>query len=160
MNQPNKEQKNILLYIAIGLVSLGLLLPYFNKPTISVDYNQNFAKPTEKTLLDLCDPVIASLKGSGKDGAVLASLYNDLATLIEIDDSIVKNTEEIREANSLSGKMLKLDIQTKYPDFPKSANNLVVTHIGDENAVLSTELRKKSADAFRALAWACNEGSK
>lgn len=152
------DTNKILLLIASALIAYALFIPKIN--SINLDNNYSFEKPTNAVLLELSEPVIKSLNNSGNDGLALANLYKDLATLIEVDDSIIKNTEEIREANRLSGKMLQLDIKGKYPNLAESANNLVITYIGDDNAVLSTELREKSVDAFKALAWACSEGSK
>jgi hypothetical protein len=55
--------------------------------------------------------------------------------------------------------MSRLDLKGKYPNLSEAANNMIIKYIGNENAALSDELRTKSANAFRALAWACKEGS-
>jgi hypothetical protein len=96
------------------------------------------------------------------DGKRLASLYSDLATLIALDgdNEVVKTTEDIKQANSLAGLLLKLDLKGKYPDLSPSCTNLIKSMIGDDNAPLDKELRAKSVEAFKILAWACNEGSK
>ena len=73
---------------------------------------------------------------------------------------VIKNTEEIRQANSLAGTMLRLDIKGKYPNLAKEATEVIVASIGDDNINLSPELRTKAADGFNALAWAYNEASK
>lgn len=161
--------KNILLVIAGLLILIGLL-----KPDISNLFNNdkklnsvviNLEKPSED-LLDECELVIKSLKDGPSsrinDGKSLASLYVDLAKLIalEEDKEIIKTTEEIRQANSLSGTMLDLDIDGAYPQLAENCNNLIVSAIGEDNVSLDKELRKKAVEGFNALAWACNEGAK
>ena len=78
----------------------------------------------------------------------------------EKDIKKIKNTEEIRQANKLAGLMLRLDIKGKYEDLPEAAQALVLTAIGDDNVLLNPDLRAKAVNGFKALAWACNEGSK
>jgi hypothetical protein len=150
---------NPLLLIGILLIGGSIIVSRIPSPSLVPESSQ-IAQPTNTELLELCKPVTVALNGSGEDGQKLANLYNDLATLIEIDDGIIKNTEEIREANRVGGKMSKLDLKDKYPNLAEAANALVVAYIGDDNVVLSTELRQKSVEAFRALAWACQEGAK
>ena len=43
------------------------------------------------------------------------------------EDLVIKNTDEIRQANSIAGVMLRLDIKGKYPDLAKEANRYIVT---------------------------------
>lgn len=154
----NQQKLNPLLLVGIGLIAFSLLssgVSISGLGTQSVD----IPKPSDPVLLELADPIIKSLNGAGEDGRKLASLYNDIATLIEINDEVIKNTEEIREANRIAGKMSRLDLKGKYPNLAEAANNMIIKYIGDENAALSDDLRSKSVDAFRALAWACKEGS-
>lgn len=156
-----KQNNGLLLIIATGLILYSLFFGGINL-TSSQNTDLQIPKPSAN-LLELCAPVIDSIKGkadSHKDGLILANLYSDVATLIELNEDIIKNTEEIREANKISGSMLKLNIKDKYPQFPSAATNLVVEYIGDDNIALSPELRQKSVEAFKALAWACNEASK
>lgn len=162
MNQSkNKNSLHVVLLVLGGLLILiGLVSPNLGKLSILDNSNAKYVKPSDPALLQLAESVVASLDNGGEDALALANLYNDIATLIEIDQDIIKNTEEIREANRISGNMLNLGIKDKYPDLGESANKLVVSYIGDDNAALSPELRKKSVEAFRALAWACREGSK
>jgi hypothetical protein len=42
----------------------------------------------------------------------------------------------------------------------KETKDVIVAAIGDDQVLLSTELRAKAVDGFKALAWACNEGVK
>ena len=164
-----KSQKALLL-VAVVLVCIGVFKP--NIPawkftpnvtpvvdTIVVD------KPSDPIVLEKCQDVIMALKNNGDhktDGKRLASLYLDLALLIELDgdNEVIKNTEEIRQANGLSGLMLSMDIKNKYPNLADAAKSVIVSSIGDDNVLLDPELRTKSAQAFRSLAWACNEGAK
>lgn len=147
---------HFLLMIGLVLIGFSLLGNQLNNNLMIPD-SVNITKPNDAKLLDMANSVTLALQGGKQDAQKLANLYNDLATLIEIDDGIIKNTEEIREANRIAGQMSKLNIKDKYPDLANAANTLVTTHIGDDNITLSEELRKKSVDAFRALAWACQE---
>jgi hypothetical protein len=160
MNQSKNNGYTILLILGGLLILIGLVSPNLGKLSILDNSNATYVKPSDPVLLQLTESVVSSLGNGGDDALALANLYNDIATLIEIDQDIIKNTEEIREANRISGHMLNLGIKDKYPNLGESANKLVVTYIGDDNAALSPELRKKSVEAFRALAWACREGSK
>lgn len=162
--------KNILLVIAAILVLIGLLKPNLtniihrpNNPAVIID-NTVYPAPPE-SLKDKTTDVIKALSVDEDrkiDGKRLASLYNDIANLIELDgdNEIVKNTEEVRQANRLSGLMLKLNIKDKYENLAEVNQALIVSAIGDDVVLLNSDLRTKAVEAFRALAWACNEGSK
>jgi hypothetical protein len=162
--------KTILITLASALILIGLIKPDFSSWTNPESSPSNVlnvvdapADPVLKEKADLVVKVFMSGQGNRKvDGVRLSGLYYDLATLIELDgkNEVVKNTDEIRQANALAGVMAHLDIKGKYPDLAQATNNVVVAGIGDENAVLSKELRAKAVDSFRALSWACYEGSK
>lgn len=154
----NQQKFNPLLLVGIGLIAFSLLSSNFSFPSLG-SQSVDIPKPSDPVLVELASPVISELNGAGEDGTKLSNLYNDLATLIEINDDIIKNTEEIREANRIAGKMSRLDLKGKYPNLGEAANNMIIKYIGDENSALSDELRSKSVSAFRALAWACKEGS-
>ena len=160
----------ILLAIGCGLLLVGLLKPNIqfplnNKPVV-VDNIVVVTPPADKNLREKCQLVIDVLSNAGsdrkKDGQRLSDLYMDLATLIELDgeNQVVKTTEEIRQANVLSGMMLRMNIQGKYPGLADAAQTVVISQIGDEAVVLDEELRQKAVEAFRALSWACYEGAK
>lgn len=152
------------LLILVGLTKFDLsrlnLLP--NRP-VSVDVLE-LPEPTDENVKKEADDVVSLLKGSGgkSDAKRLRDLYLDLAKLVELDgeNEVIRNTEEIRQANSLAGVMLRLDIKGKYANLPKEAKEVVVAAIGDDQILLSKELRSKAVDGLNALAWACNEGSK
>ena len=162
------KQKNILLGLAGLLILVGLLKPEFsnilgpNKP-VSVDVLE-LSAPTDEAVKKEADDVVALLKEAGAKGDAkrLRDLYIDLAKLVELDgeDEVIKSTEEIRQANSLAGVMLKLDMKGKYPNLAKEAKEVVVASIGDDQILLSKELRVKAVEGLNALAWACNIGSK
>lgn len=156
----SQKSNSLLLIIGIGLLLVGLFGSSFSGLSISTNNSTVFEKPTDSKLLELAQPVTAALDNGGNDAVVLANLYNDLATLIALDQDVIKNTEEIKVANSLTGYMLKLDMKDKYPDLGESSNKMVMSYLGDDNAVLSPELRRKAVEVFKALAWACNEGAK
>jgi hypothetical protein len=161
----------LLLGVGVALIAIGLFKPDLSnwintggtvtRPSVVV-----IEKPSDKDLEIMALKVVDALRsgGSGRkvDGVKLAELYNDLATLISLngEDAVIKNTEEIRQANSLAGLMLKMDIKGKYSNLAKSCNDLIVSIIGDDSVPLTDTLRTKSVDGFRALSWACNEGSK
>lgn len=157
---------NKLLWIIAGiLLFVGIAKPNLNFDTKTpIVVVNNLVEPTG-SLRDKADAVIKALSVNSDrktDGKRLASLYNDMATLISLDgdDQVVKNTEEIRQTNRLVGAMLKLNIKGKYSDLPDAAKALIVEAIGDDEVLLNNDLRAKAVDGFKALAWACNEGSK
>lgn len=162
--------KNLVLVLAGLLIIIGLLKPDLSKFIIPSNSNNNVSivvveKPENAEILDECEAVINALKENSDrktDGKRLASLYIDMATLVGLDgdDMVLKNTEEIRQANKLSGAMLRLDIKGKYPKLAKAAESVVVSSIGDDSVLLDSKLRQKAVDGFNALAWACLEGSK
>jgi hypothetical protein len=164
------NSKSLLLILAGVLIFVGLTKPdvtWLVKPkSPAVDNIVVITPPESKELRDKCSSVIDVLKNASsdrkQDGVRLSDLYMDLATLIELDgeNEVVKNTEEIRQANSLSGAMLRMNLKNKYPGLSDAAQAVVINQIGDDAIPLDSHLRKKSVDTFRALAWACLEGSK
>jgi hypothetical protein len=162
------NNKTLLLILAGILVFIGLLKPdvskLLNRPSDNISIVV-VEKPSNAEILDECQAVMDALKADSDrsiDGKKLASLYLDMATLVGLDgdDQVIKDTEEIRQANKLSGLMLKLDLKGKYPDLKDAAQKLVIASIGDDNILLDSKLRQGAVDGFKALAWACNEGSK
>lgn len=161
--------KNLVLWLGAILIVLGLF-----KPDLSKFFNSNESnnavtvvveKPSNPEILDECQAVIDALKANKDrkvDGSRLSSLYSDMATLVGLDgeDTVLKNTEEIRQANKLAGVMLKLDIKGKYPNLAKAAESVVISSIGDDSVVLDPKLREGAVNGFKALAWACQEGAK
>ena len=166
----NLNGKNLLLALAGLLIVIGLVKPdlsnlgvFPNNPS-TIDVMELVA-PTDEKVKKEAEDVIILLKKSGgskSDFRKLRDLCLDLGRLIELDgnDMVIKNTEEIRQANSLSGVMLRLDIKGKYPELAKESKEVIVASIGDDNINLSPDLRTKSVEGFNALAWAYNESSK
>jgi hypothetical protein len=159
--------KKVLLALGGLLIFLGLLKPEFSNvlnPRPSVVDVLELPAPTDEAVKKEADDVVALVKESGAKGDAkrLRDLYLDLAKLVELDgeDEVVKSTEEIRQANSLAGVMLRLDIKGKYPNLAKEAKEVVVAAIGDDQIPLSKELRAKAVEGLNALAWAFNMGSK
>lgn len=163
----------ILLSIGLVLLAVGFFKPnlnFLNKisptPSIAVE-NYVTDAPSDDDLLANARSIIGVLDKSDdstkrSDCLKLSSLYADMAILIELDsdDAVIKDTAAIREANSLSGKMLRLNIKDKYPGLAEAAKDLLITAIGEEDVVLDEEARANATDAFRALSWAFYEGSK
>lgn len=161
------NKKLILLIVGCLLIVFGILKPDLSNILVKPEAATvvSIEKPSNKDLLDECEKVTESLKevsSSASDANRLASLYMDLATLVELDgeDEVVKNTDDLRQVNSLSGLLLKINIKGKYPKLAAAAKSVVVASIGDDNIPLTKELRAKAVEGFRALAWACKEGSK
>jgi|694.fasta_scaffold05623_37 hypothetical protein len=165
------NSKNLLLLIALLLIAIGIFKPNLNnfldsnRPSVNVVDNLDLVAPSSDELLTKSKDIIKALSSNSDrkiDGKRLASLYNDMATLISLDgeNEVIKNTEDIRQANRLAGLLLRLDIKSKYPDLPEAAKALIVQSIGDDNVLLNKELRENAVNGFKALAWACNEGSK
>ncbi|NBT07555.1 MAG: hypothetical protein EBS98_02015 [Chitinophagia bacterium] len=162
------NSKTLLLLVAALLIAIGWFKP--SMPMLdNSGYSSstvNVVKPSNKELLDECDSVIRALRNGPSsrkvDGKRLASLYLDLATLISLDgeDCVIKNTEEIRQANRLAGIMLKLDMKDKYENLAKANTDLIKAAIGDDSVLLDDGLREKAVEGFNALAWASYEGSK
>jgi siroheme synthase (precorrin-2 oxidase/ferrochelatase) len=163
------KQSNALLIIAGLLILVGLgkfdlskinILP--NKPAV-VDVME-LSVPSDESILKEAKDVVKIVKDqmTKEEARKLRDLCLDLGQLIKLDgeDQVIKNTEEIRQANSIAGSMLKLDIKGKYPDLAQETKEVIIAAIGDDNIVLSPDLRVKCVDGFNALAWAFNEGSK
>jgi len=159
--------KKVLLVLGGLLVLVGLLKPDFSNPfgpRPSVVDVLELSEPTDEAVKKEADDVVVILKEAGikSEAKRLRDLYIDLAKLVELDgeDEVIKSTEEIRQANSLAGIMLRLDMKGKYPNLAKEAKEVVVASIGDDQILLSKELRVKAVEGLNALAWACNMGSK
>jgi hypothetical protein len=163
------KNKTLLLLLGLALVGYGVLRPDLGSlitPSVPVINNVvDVEKPLDPDLLSGCDDVIKSFRQTRDrkaDALKLSSLYFDLANLISLDsdNEVIKNTLEVRESNKLAGILFNLDIKGKYPDLAQACNNLVVIGIGDDDVVLDENMRKKAVETFKALSWACYEGSK
>lgn len=163
--------KKFLLIVGLGLLVLGIS----NKLSwVQVAPNNNsvvdvmeLEEPSDEVVKKEADEVIRVFKAAEShsakaDAKKLRDLYLDLSKLISLDgeDLVIKNTEEIRQANSVAGAMFRLETKNKYSNLAKEAQDIVILLVGDDQINLSPELRKKAVEAFHALAWACNEGSK
>lgn len=160
--------KNILMVIAGILIFIGIIKP--NLSFVPVDkpvaIEVVVEQPSNPELLEASREIVRILQNGDSsrvnDGRRLSALYLDLATLIQLDgeDMVVKNTEEIREANRLSGLMLRMNIKDKYPNLATACSRTLAVVLGDDMVELDSSLRSKAVEAFKALAWAFNEGSK
>ena len=164
-------QNKGLLTLGIALVLIGFIKPSltmdFLKPSPTVAENYVIDAPSDQTLLQSAKSITEILNESDdstkySDCLKLSLLYADLATLIELDneDMVIKDTASIRQANSLAGKMLRLNIKNKYPGLAEAARELLTEAIGEDDVSLDDEMRENSANAFRALSYAFYEGSK
>lgn len=158
------------------ILCLGAILVFgaLLKPDLSSLSNFNIGGGSAVVQLDPVDtktqtkvkPVVDVIKNGPssrkQDGARLASLFRDMSTLIAVDGdaSIIKSTNDIRNAVSLVGDMLRMDINSKYEDFEKETTAFTQSMIGTEDVILDSETRANAVKAFQALAWACLQGSK
>lgn len=151
-----------LIIIGLGKFNLSDLRIGPNRPVV-IDVLE-LPAPTDANILKEANDIVALVKSqmSKEEARRLRNLYLDIQQLISLDneDEAVKTTEDIRQANSLAGSMLRLDMKGKYSSLAKELKEVIVTAIGDDNIPLSPDLRIKSMDGFGALAWALNEGSK
>ena len=162
------NNKSILLLIGLLLLSIGLFGSklFETSSIITPKTSVSISEPKDSELRDLCQKVTDSLKNGDssrfKDGKKLCSLYLDIANLIKLDgdNEIIKTTEEIRQANKISGLLLNLNIKDKYNLLAERANDVISYGIGDDVLQLDKDLRLKAVESFEALAWACNEGAK
>tara|TARA_B100001778_G_C18588824_1_gene631194 strand:+ start:1781 stop:2287 length:507 start_codon:yes stop_codon:yes gene_type:complete len=166
--------KNLWLILGGILIIIGILKPDLSNLRLPVNSNpacavENYVldAPADSELLDKAKILSKILQASDdstrkSDSLKLSALYSDIATLVEIDgtDKIISDTASIREVNSLTGKMLRLNIKDKYEGLAESAKDLLVSSIGEDDVVLDDETRTKAVDAFRALSWAFYQGSK
>lgn len=158
----------VLIYIGLTKPNLSFNLPIGNNNhSVCVEDNYITDAPADDNLLELARSVTNIVKESDdstrkSDCARLSSLYADMALLIELDndDKIISDTANIREANSLAGTMLRLNIKDKYPGLAEASKNLVSSELGDDDVVLDENMRKKAVNSFRALSWAFYEGTK
>jgi hypothetical protein len=164
------------LWLILGgvLIIIGIFKPDLSNLRLPVNSNpacvvENYVldAPADSELLDKAKILSKILQASDdstrkSDSLKLSALYSDIATLVEIDgtDKIISDTASIREVNSLTGKMLRLNIKDKYKGLAESAKDLLVSSIGEDDVVLDDETRTKAVDAFRALSWAFYQGSK
>ena len=158
-----------LLIIGGILLVIGLVKPNFNLPFDNPQPVNNIvivSPPADSELKSKCELVINALRNGSsdrkQDGKRLSELCTDLAVLVGLDEEneVIKTTEEIRQANSLSGLMLRINLKNKYDGLSEAAQSVLVSQIGDDIVPLDQSLRNKAVDAFMGLAWAFNEGSK
>lgn len=164
-------KNKLVLAVGVALIGLGLFGKYsptnILKPTVPAVESYVVDAPSDEALLEKARSVVSVLQESDdstkkSDCLKLSALYSDIAILIELDnnDKVIKDTASIREANSLAGKMLRLNIKNKYPNLAESCKEVIVSAIGEDDVVLDEDMRDKACDAFRALSWAFYEGSK
>jgi len=157
--------KTTLLIIAAVLIFLGIFKPDFshllNRPDqpVVVEVVELVVPGDDlKVVTEKLVKVISSNEIDKQTRNRLRDLYIDLAKLIELDETnqIITSTEEIRQANSISGIMLGLDIKGKYKDLAEASRQVILEAIGDDQIPLNKDLRPKAVKAFLALAWAYN----
>jgi hypothetical protein len=162
------NNKTLVLVVGALLILVGLTRANLTNILPSVPQTvdvMELSEPVDPNVKKEAEEVVALVKsysGSKNDFKRLRDLMLDLGRLVELDgeNEVVKNTDEIRQANSIAGPMLRLDMKNKYKGLSKESQDVVIAAIGDDNIALSKELRPKAVEGFNALAWAYNEGSK
>lgn len=164
----NSNKNFIVLALGLSLLFLGLSKTNFiyRKPSTNTTIDSIAPPSPPDYLIAHAEKIVESLVVNSdckKDAKVMQDFYLDIATLISLDgdkDVVIKNTEEIKQANSLSALLINLDIKGKYPNYAENSRSLVVTAIGDDSVQLNDELRKKAVEAFQSIAWAWHKASK
>jgi hypothetical protein len=167
-------QNRLLLALGVVLLAVGILKPDLsniwpiinNTPVIATTESYVTTPPKDAALLEQAKNLVTVLSAFNDpdkklDFLKLSSLYHDLAILISLDEEnmVIKNTASIREANSLSGTMLRLNLKDKYEKLAELNSALVTTGIGNDDVMLDTNQRQKAVEVFEALSWAYYEGS-
>lgn len=163
----NSQTKVFLVLVALGLIGYSIYKPELMnvrpRPTVDLSVVE-IADPSAnlKPLAEKVVDILVSVPDHKSDCRKLRDLYIDLGTLVSLDaeNEVITTSEEIRQANSLAGTMLRLDIKGKYKDLSLATKDVMVAAIGDDLIVLNADLRKQAESGFLALAWACNEASK
>lgn len=160
-------KEKLILFIAGLLIFFSVVQPNVGNiwPKTSVVESivvPSISEDDQKSVASIVESFRQGSSDRSTDGKRLAGLYMDLATLIQLDgdDVVIKNTEEVKQANSLAGVMLRMNIKDKYPDLAANCNAYLISMVGQDIVDLDESLRKKASDCFTNLAWACYEGSK
>lgn len=155
-------QNKVLFGIGALLIIVGIYKPQFYIPIINPNptpvsnilehYITDVPENPEllKIARDITKILIGSNDNNRKNNCLkLSSLYADLDTLISLhgDDMVIKDTASIREANRLTGIMLRLDMKNKYPGLSAKCEELMVAAIGSDEALLDNDLRNKGREA-------------
>lgn len=154
----------VLIAVGIFKPDLSSFIPHRGGGTV---VTPDVVAPAEPVDPELKEKALAISKffdgpGSREDAMKLSGLWADLAGLIEMDsdNEVVKTTAEIREANSVSGKLMNLQMKGKYNGLAQAAEQVVVDAVGKNNVVINEETRASAVDAFRALSWGAYMGAK
>lgn len=85
--------------------------------------------------------------------AKLAALHTEMANIIEQDTTVIKTTGDIRQANSVAGRLC-MENATKgtVPGLAAALDQVLVDAIGKQSKVLTAEDRADAVKAFRAIA--------
>lgn len=154
----------VLIGIGIFRPDLSSVLPNNSRPVVNTPAIE-IPEPADGELKDMSLKVAEILQAGDSsrkvDGLTLAVLWRDLGLLIAMDDEneVIKTTAEIREANSVSGRLINTELKGKYPDLSQAARDVVVTAVGMDNVILTEELRSKAKEAFMTLSWAAYQGA-
>lgn len=94
-----------------------------------------------------------------EDAKMLADFYLEVASVVENDDELIKNTGQFREFNVLSGTLNfgGLDMKDKYERLGESVDDAIKDTIGVKNVQLDEENRSKLVEVLKAVAWGVNQ---
>lgn len=107
-------------------------------------------------LRGIVQPIDAMLAGDPQNGIDMAGFWLAIADAIQRDDQIkmtvdIRNTLHVAEENAYA----QTAFVGKYPGFSKIVNEGYDDYVGLDNVTLDSSTRRKSAEFFRAVAWAC-----
>ena len=154
----------VLIAVGVFRPDLSSVLPNNNRPVVNTPAIE-IPEPEDGELKDMSLKVAEILQAGDSsrkvDGLTLAVLWRDLGLLIAMDNEneVIKTTAEIREANSVAGRLINAELKGKYPDLAQTSRDVVVAAIGTYNVMLTEELRNKAKEAFMILSWAAYQGA-
>lgn len=87
----------------------------------------------------------------------LVEFYLAFSDLVSRDSEVIGSTGHIRTAHSRAGRLMfqQTGMKGKYPGLAVAIDEALMAALGKEDQKLTPELRRKAADIFTAIAWAC-----
>jgi len=164
--------KNIGRYVAIAVIAYFIVLrPMmgggFNLSDIlknlipggGVSVDDSFpGQPTDSQVLTAVQPLKAKFAVlDNNEKLALASLWRELANVIALDtDNIIKSNADIREANSVAGRLMALRMKGKYPSLGADVDSAIKNVMGKNPDALDATTKKKAVELFNGLSWAAH----
>lgn len=157
------EQKpnNTLIYVMIAgaviwyLHSQGkITIPGLKPATPTVVVPGNGVPSAE--MQSLVAPVKAIVSGKPK-ASELGDFFFSAADVVKRDSTRINSTSQVaawlRDANTL--RVQNTDLVGAFPGVSKAIDDTLKASIGDEQGQLTPDKRKRLAETFEAISWAC-----